>query len=208
MLEATLAIALNEGGGLHPRNAGLVAADELAIRFRSMKAGAFTPATPAVPARRRSSRRPLNEGGGLHPRNAVARQRRAEPARARSMKAGAFTPATPAGPGGLGLALRRSMKAGAFTPATRGPPACRPASSAPPLNEGGGLHPRNAPAVLVLAAMPFRRSMKAGAFTPATHDIGSGSHEGGMGTLNEGGGLHPRNAGHRRPVEVSDLLAQ
>ena len=37
--------ALNEGGGLHPRNPVPVLADRDAV-LRSMKAGAFTPAIP------------------------------------------------------------------------------------------------------------------------------------------------------------------
>ena len=62
--------SLNEGGGFHPRNPCGGGVDGHRTR-RSMKPGAFTPATH------------------------VARTRRADAANvARSMKAGAFTPAT------------------------------------------------------------------------------------------------------------------
>ena len=88
---------LNEGGGFHPRNARprhdprrllrrsmkagaftpatLVIADQLAhAARRSMKAGAFTPATPVLDAMEAWKRlAPLNEGGGFHPRNACPR---------------------------------------------------------------------------------------------------------------------------------------
>ena len=85
-----------------------------------MKAGAFTPATL---------------GAGVVQR---AHQDR-------SMKAGAFTPATPRGVGGEGGELElRSMKAGAFTPATPVRRGELQAPAAGTLNEGGGLHPRNA----------------------------------------------------------------
>ena len=63
--------SLNEGGGLHPRNAATGSTDERRVRDRSMKAGVFTPAT--------RHRRPLQR----------------PPRRRRSMKAGVFTPATP-----------------------------------------------------------------------------------------------------------------
>ena len=93
-------MTLNEGGGLHPRNPDHGLQDD--AKARSMKAGAFTPAT------RRP--RPLRRCPGSCP--------------PRSMKAGAFTPATLAwgqvADRSTGIDLR-SMKAGAFTPATPGP---------------------------------------------------------------------------------------
>ena len=92
--------ALNEGGGLHPRNPRVQdgsIASAIADR-RSMKAGAFT---PAIRARSRC--------GHLA-------------TRPRSMKAGAFTPAIPvAGIGSDDSRQTRSMKAGAFTPAIPNP---------------------------------------------------------------------------------------
>ncbi len=63
-------LALNEGGGFHPRNPGHEGDSCHQIGPRSMKAGAFTPATPPRP-----------------------HSSRVDPW-ARSMKAGAFTPAT------------------------------------------------------------------------------------------------------------------
>ena len=66
------------------------------------------------------------------------------------------------------------MKAGAFTPATR------VSAQTPklgqchrsPLNEGGGLHPRNPVRPQVGCHVgAATRSMKAGAFTPATHAL-------------------------------------
>ena len=160
-------IPLNEGGGLHPRNALLptvpltaqersmkagaftpatpdVAGQRLRDRQRSMKAGAFTPATPPVVGDADTVPPSLNEGGGLHPRNALERRFMAV-AGHRSMKAGAFTPATrPKRSGYRPPAPHRSMKAGAFTPATRGPIVYEHHICPRPLNEGGGLHPRNA----------------------------------------------------------------
>ena len=64
------------------------------------------------------------------------------------------------------------MKAGAFTPATPSHIGL-PLDPGRALNEGGGLHPRNACAARVFEGVESRRSMKAGAFTPATLDAAS-----------------------------------
>ena len=107
-----------------------------------MKAGAFTPAIPA--SRQHQSRtvrqRSMKAGAftpAILPELLVGIRDTL-----RSMKAGAFTPAilqASEPPAGVFL---RSMKAGAFTPAIRG---CQPLLGliCPPLNEGGGFHPRN-----------------------------------------------------------------
>ena len=90
-------MTLNEGGGFHPRNPGLRCGLLTASNHRSMKAGAFTPATPVMSQHNRGeSSIPLNEGGGFHPRNPTSGVTFSEVGK-RSMKAGAFTPATPVG---------------------------------------------------------------------------------------------------------------
>ena len=85
----------------------------------------------------------------------------------RSMKAGAFTPAILVCAWAvLTDSTTRSMKAGAFTPAIL-LAGCRLSSLPRPLNEGGGLHPRNPVRQGYPGERKPPRSMKAGAFTPA-----------------------------------------
>ena len=207
--------ALNEGGGLHPRNPLKPAKPAPTRNLRSMKAGAFTPAIHESPAGVARDPSPLNEGGGLHPRNPHHPRLQPSPPDAlneggglhprnpvrvqeagglcdrRSMKAGAFTPAIRHDLGAGYDPGPRSMKAGAFTPAIP-VGGCRRGHRLRPLNEGGGLHPRNPPQSRRLGGFDNPRSMKAGAFTPAIRRWRRTSAPL-PGTLNEGGGLHPRN---------------
>ncbi len=176
---------LNEGRGTHP---GDTRRDhrrgDAADRRRSTKAGARTPATPALLAALHGAEaRRSTKAGARTPATrtrAVAQGIQGE----RSTKAGARTPATHERVPGFDAHRLRSTKAGARTPATPRPPAgaCR---SSRPLNEGRGTHPGDTCTHFSTAPAACRAQRR-----PAT-PRGVCRAAAVCSSLNEGRGTHP-----------------